>query len=80
MDVAGFFTKWLKDVTADQFELKSDKLTHVPTGAEFWAGEKDVILCDGALGGNPFLKGNGYDLTELKRTRYAPDHRRPQHP
>jgi hypothetical protein len=29
-------------VTAEQFESNGDKLTHGPTGATFWMGDKDV--------------------------------------
>jgi hypothetical protein len=54
-------------VSADQFELRGDKLTHRPTGAEFWAGEKDVVLCDEGSAGKPASGGDEYDPEELKQ-------------
>src|SRR3954469_13351119 len=33
-------------VTAEQFELNGDKLTHRPTGGTFWMGDKDVVCCE----------------------------------
>jgi hypothetical protein len=53
-------------VSVDQFELQGDKLTHVPTGAEFLAGEKDVLLCNEGVAGKPAFSGNDYKLEELK--------------
>jgi len=57
-------------VNADQFELKGEKLTHVPTGAEFWAAEKDVVLCDEGTAGRPVFGSNDYDLNELKQVAW----------
>jgi len=57
-------------VSAEQFELKGDKLTHVPTGATFWAGEKDVALCDEGAAGKQLASGHHYDLEELKRVAW----------
>ena len=38
-------------VTKEQFVLEGDKLTHAPTGATLWIGEKDVVCCEqGRLG------------------------------
>jgi hypothetical protein len=54
-------------VSADQFELNGDKLTHVPTGAEFWAAEKDVALCDQGTAGKPLSSGHDYDPEEIKQ-------------
>jgi hypothetical protein len=54
-------------VSADQFQLKGDKLTHVPTGAEFWAGQKDVVLCNEGVAGKPAFSGNDYKSEELKQ-------------
>jgi hypothetical protein len=51
-------------VTAEQFELDGDKLTHGPTGATFWMGDKDVVCCEpGRLN---LETGNDYKLDELK--------------
>jgi hypothetical protein len=50
-------------VSSDQFRLDGDKLTHLPTGATFWLGQRDVVCCEaGIQPGN----GNDYDLGELK--------------
>ena len=57
-------------VSADQFELKGDRLIHLPTGAEFWAGEKDVVLCDEGHAGEPLSSGHDYDPEELKRVAW----------
>jgi hypothetical protein len=38
-------------VSHDQFNIEGDKLTHVPTGAQFWMGETDVVVCDWAMAG-----------------------------
>jgi hypothetical protein len=54
-------------VSADQFELDGEKLTHLPTGAKFWVGDKDVVLCDIGAAGQPASSGNDYDPEELKR-------------
>jgi hypothetical protein len=54
-------------VSADQFELRGDKLKHVPTGAVFWAGEKDVVLCDEGTAGKPIASGHDYDQEEIKQ-------------
>jgi hypothetical protein len=54
-------------VSADQFELRGDKLTHVPTGSEFWAGETDVVLCDKRSTLSPTASGDDYSVEDLKR-------------
>jgi hypothetical protein len=51
-------------VMAEQFELDGDKLTHVPTGATFWMGDKDVVCCDS--GRLRLETGDDYRLDELK--------------
>jgi hypothetical protein len=33
-------------VMKEQFALDGDKLTHTPTGATFWLGDKDVVACE----------------------------------
>jgi alpha-L-rhamnosidase len=53
MDVAGFFTKWLKDITADQFETGSvpyvvpnvlgNRPTGAPGGSAAWADAAVII-------------------------------------
>ena len=35
-------------VMKEQFALDGDKLTHTPTGAKFWLGDKDVVACEQA--------------------------------
>jgi hypothetical protein len=55
------------EAKADQFELNGDKLTHVPTGAEFWAGEKDTAFCGSASGSQLLDNGHDYDPEQLKQ-------------
>ena len=51
-------------VTREQFELKGDKLTHTPTGATFWIGDKDLVCCEpGQLN---LETGDDYKLDEIK--------------
>jgi hypothetical protein len=51
-------------VTTEQFQLNGDKLTHVPTGATFWMGEKDVVCCE--PGHLSLESGDDYELDEIK--------------
>jgi hypothetical protein len=51
-------------VMKEQFVLDGDKLTHMPTGATFWLGDKDVVACE--QGRLELDTGNDYDLDELK--------------
>jgi hypothetical protein len=51
-------------VMKEQFVLDGDKLTHTPTGATFWLGEKDVVACE--QGRLNLETGDDYDLDELK--------------
>jgi len=51
-------------VMTEQFVVDGDKLTHKPTGATFWMGEKHVVCCEqGRLG---LETGDDYQLDELK--------------
>ena len=51
-------------VTTEQFELNGDKLTHGPTGATFWMGDKDVVCCE--PGRLTLETGDNYKLDEIK--------------
>ena len=51
-------------VTAEQFVLNGDKLTHGPTGATFWMADKDVVCCE--RGRLTLETGDDYKLDELK--------------
>ena len=51
-------------VMAEQFVLDGDKLTHAPTGATFWLGDKDVVCCE--RGHLNLETGDDYKLDELK--------------
>ena len=53
-----------KKVTAEQFELDGDKLTHRPTRATFWMGDKDVVCCE--PGHLTMETGDDYKLDEIK--------------
>jgi hypothetical protein len=55
-----------KKVSAEQFILEGDRLTHIPRGAEFWLAERDVVLCDEGAAGKPVFSGNDYNSEELK--------------
>jgi hypothetical protein len=55
-------------VMAEQFELKGDKLTHVPTGAAFWMGDKDVVCCE--PGRLTLDTGDDYKLDEIKENAW----------
>jgi hypothetical protein len=51
-------------VMAEQFVLDGDKLTHTPTGATFWLGDKNAVCCEpGRLN---LQTGDDYKLDELK--------------
>jgi hypothetical protein len=52
-------------VMTEQFVLDGDKLTHVPTGATFWLGDKDVVACE--RGHLHLDTGDDYVLDELKQ-------------
>jgi len=51
-------------VKTEQFELNGDKLTHSPTGATFWLGDKDVVCCE--AGRMTLETGDNFELDELK--------------
>jgi hypothetical protein len=54
-------------VSADQFVVDGDRLTHTPSGAVFWLGDKDVVLCEAGAAGQT-LSGGDYNIEELKET------------
>jgi hypothetical protein len=47
-------------VELNQFLVRGDKIVHVPTGAEFWKGDNDVVNCDRGAGDSM-----GYDRNDL---------------
>lgn len=51
-------------VMAEQFVLEGDKLTHGPTGATFWIGDKDLVCCE--RGRLQLHTGDDYKLEELQ--------------
>jgi hypothetical protein len=51
-------------VTTEHFVLDGGKLTHTPTSATFWLGEKDVVACE--RGRLNLDTGDDYKLDELK--------------
>jgi hypothetical protein len=61
-------------VSKDQFEVNGDKLIHIPSGAVFWMGEKDVVECDWGLAGQPLESGYDYDRNELKQAAWQVFH------
>ena len=57
-------------VSADQSEFNGDKLKHVPTGAEFWAGEKEPT------DRKPISSGHNYDSEEIKQMAWEIFHKK----
>ena len=57
-------------VSAEQFRLDGARLTHAPSGAVFWMGDKDVVLCEHGVAGQTMESGHDYDLEELKQTAW----------
>jgi hypothetical protein len=56
-------------VTKEQFVLDGDRLTHAPTGATFWLGDKDVVCCE--QGRLNLDTGDDYRLDELKNEAWS---------
>jgi len=50
-------------VDHSQFELDGDRLTHKPTGAVFWIGEKEFVNCE--WGETKLASGYDYSREEL---------------
>jgi hypothetical protein len=46
-----------------QFVIDGDRLTHQPTGAVFWMGDKNAINCE--WGQTELTSGHDYDRKEL---------------
>jgi hypothetical protein len=57
-------------VSHEQFEIHGDRLRHAPTGALFWMGGNDVVLCELGLAGTNMGAGHDYDPAELKQAAY----------
>jgi hypothetical protein len=57
-------------VSHEQFVLDGERLTHQPTGAVFWIGQKDIVECDWGTAGKPVFSGNDYDPDELKEAAW----------
>jgi len=55
-------------VMTEQFVLDGDKLTHAPTGATFWLGDKDVVACE--FGRLKVGTEDDYSLDELKEAAW----------
>ena len=55
-------------VMTEQFALDGDKLTHTPTGATFWLGDKDVVACE--RGRLKVGADDDYSLDELKEVAW----------
>jgi hypothetical protein len=52
-------------VELDQFQIRGDKITHEPTGAVFWKGERDVVNCDWGTLAVSSARGDTYDRHEI---------------
>ena len=52
-------------VELDQFQMRGDKVTHLPTGAEFWKGDKDIVNCEWGTAGDASASGLTYDRDEI---------------
>jgi hypothetical protein len=55
-------------VMTEQFMLEGDKLTHTPTGATFWLGQKNVVVCES--GRLKVGTDDDYSLDELKEAAW----------
>jgi hypothetical protein len=49
-------------VSHEQFVIDGDRLTHQPTGAVFWMGDKDVVECDKGAAGKAFNRDGPANL------------------
>jgi hypothetical protein len=47
-----------------QFQIDGDRLTHQPTGAVFWMGDKGLVNCE--WGDTKLASGYDYDRSELQ--------------
>jgi hypothetical protein len=57
-------------VSHAQFALDGDRLTHTPTGAVFWMGDKGIINCEWGSAGAPLGNGHMYDRDELSEAAH----------
>jgi hypothetical protein len=56
----------MRPVTHDQFQLEGDTLTHVPTGAQFWLGQNNVVSAGMGKAGQSHAR-EVYDPEELRK-------------
>jgi hypothetical protein len=67
-------------VARDQFEMRDETIVHVPTGATFRKGAKDIIECDWGAAGEELPGGHGYhrdDITEVAHEIFVITRARP---
>jgi hypothetical protein len=57
-------------VTKEQFSIFGEKLVHMPTGAEFWKGEKDIVSCEWGKAGEELSSGHHYDRAEVSEVAH----------
>jgi hypothetical protein len=53
-------------ISDNQFTLEGERLTHEPTGAVFWLGHNDVVLCESGSANHKIGDEHDYSLQELK--------------
>jgi hypothetical protein len=57
-------------ISDDQFTLDGERLTHEPTGAAFWLGHNDVVLCESGSANQKIGDEHDYSLQELKEAAW----------
>jgi hypothetical protein len=53
-------------VTPNQFELRQNRLIHVPTGAQFLLGESYIVIAEWGDAGQSHSHSGSYDPAEVK--------------
>jgi hypothetical protein len=57
-------------VSREQFEVRGDRIVHMPTGAVFWKGDKDIVNCDWGSAGETLDSGHDYDRDEVTKVAH----------
>jgi hypothetical protein len=52
-------------VAREQFELRGDRIVHVPTGATFWKGDEDIVRCEWGAVEETLPSRHDYNREEL---------------
>ena len=57
-------------VSPEQFEVRGEKLVHLPTGAVFWKTDKNIVNCDWGNAGETRTSGHDYDRDEVMEAAF----------